>query len=94
MVTDLNLLNIADHSGEEPQPASQGSPNIGWCKKGGSKSRISFCLSPGCLSIEPKMRLSLLPEQIDVSPCHNCVTNSVEKRVNYGNGTERKKQGN
>jgi hypothetical protein len=33
-------------------------------------------------------------ENTGPSPCHNRVTDSVEKRVNYGIGAERKKQGN
>jgi len=48
----------------------------------------------GCVFIEPRKGVSLQPEQIDFSPCHIGVTNSVEKRANYGKGAERKKQGN
>jgi hypothetical protein len=32
--------------------------------------------------------------KIENSPYHKYVTDSVEKRVNYGIGAERKKQGN
>jgi hypothetical protein len=31
--------------------------------------------------------------RLSYSPCHKYVTDSVEKRVNYGIGAERKKQG-